>query len=105
MRPTARIGATAATLAVTGALLLLVAPPPADLVGELARTLRDPALALDRGGPDQVLLTVTAAAAWLVLGWLGCTLALVALGAVPGVAGRMARGGARRIVPATVRQL
>jgi nucleoid-associated protein YgaU len=105
MRPTTRIGATVAILAVTGALLLWVAPAPAELVRDLPRLVGEPQLAVDRAGPDEVLLTVAAGAAWLVLGWLGCTLTLVALGALPGLAGRVARDVARRIVPGTVRRL
>jgi hypothetical protein len=105
MRATTRIGATVATLAITGALLLLVAPAPTALVGELTRALRVPQLAVDRAGPDRVALTAAAATAWLVLCWLGCTLALLMLGALPGLAGRAARGAARRIVPGTGRRL
>jgi nucleoid-associated protein YgaU len=105
MTLSARISATTATLGVTGALLLLVGPPPAALVDALSAAARDPSTAIETAGADQVLAWLAAGSAWLVLVWVAGALALTVLGTVPGAVGRLATAVARLVVPGALRRL
>lgn len=100
-----RISATAATLGVTGALLLSVGPAPATLVEAVSRAARDPRTTVEAADADQVLGCIAAGAAWLVLLWVAGALLLTALGTVPGAVGRAATAAAHLVVPGALRRL
>jgi len=91
----------AVALALAAAFVLTwAAPAPA----EILTALRSPQDWVGRRGADHAVLTVTAAAGWLLLGWLVTGLAITALTALPGMTGHAARLLARVMLPRAARQ-
>jgi len=82
--------------AVAGLALLFAAPP--------STAWRDLAAASSAADPSGPLVAATALLAWGLAGWLAVTVLVTAAGQLPGVAGRLAGAGARRIAPAAVRR-
>ena len=80
-----------------GLVLLLAAPAPS----AAWRELRETSSTLDPTGP---VVAAVALLAWALAGWLAVTVLVTAAGRLPGVAGRLAGAGARRIAPAAVRR-
>ncbi len=91
-----RLGPALVVMAV-GLVLLLAAPPPSTAWRELRAT----SSALDPTGP---LVAAAALLAWALATWLAVTVLVTAAGQLPGVAGRLAGAGARRIAPAAIRR-
>ncbi|MBW3638420.1 MAG: LysM peptidoglycan-binding domain-containing protein [Actinobacteria bacterium] len=80
-----------------GLVLLMAAPPPSTAWRELRAT----SSALDPTGP---LVAAAALLAWALATWLAVSVLVTAAGQLPGVAGRLAGAGARRIAPAAIRR-
>jgi nucleoid-associated protein YgaU len=91
-----RLGPVLVVVAV-GLVLLMAAPPPSTAWRELRAT----SSALDPTGP---LVAAAALLAWALATWLAVTVLVTAAGQLPGVAGRLAGAGARRIAPAAIRR-
>lgn len=91
-----RLGPALVVLAV-GLVLLMAAPPPSTAWRELRAT----SSALDPTGP---VVAAAALLAWALAIWLAVTVLVTAAGQLPGVAGRLAGAGARRIAPAAIRR-
>lgn len=91
-----RLGPALVVVAV-GLVLLMAAPPPSTAWRELRAT----SSALDPTGP---LVAAAALLAWALATWLAVTVLVTAAGQLPGVAGRLAGAGARRIAPAAIRR-
>jgi nucleoid-associated protein YgaU len=88
----------AGVLATVG--LLGVVAPPASLTSWTA----DPGARLRAVGPDAALLDLFAGVAWLAVAWLGLTVGLTALRAVPGRTGAIAAATLRRVSPLLLRR-
>lgn len=95
-----RLAVTTAVMACVAALLVGLAPPPAAVVRELTA----PQQLVTAGGPETLLVAVTAALAWAVWAWGVLGLLLAAAGALPGAAGAIARLAQRVLIPAAGRR-
>ncbi len=82
---------------VTAGLALLATAPPSTAWRELHGA--DPTV--DHTGP---VVAAAALLAWALAAWLAMTVLVTAAGRLPGMAGRLAGAGARRIAPAAVRR-
>jgi nucleoid-associated protein YgaU len=98
--PLSRLAAAAGLMAAGGAVLPLLAPHPLATARSLAAVQR---LAETAGG-DEVVLRVAGLLLWSAWAWGALGLALTAVGALPGLAGAVARGLLRFVVPGAVRR-
>ncbi|WP_336027819.1 hypothetical protein [Geodermatophilus sp. FMUSA9-8] len=93
-----RLVVTTAAMAAVAAVLAVLTPDPSWLsAGSLQR-------AVDTAGPEAVLLSAVAAAAWLAWAWGALGLVLTALSALPGLAGAAAAHVLRGVLPAAGRR-
>lgn len=96
----ARLTAAAAAMAAVGAALPVLAPDP---VGA-ARSLTAVQQLADTAGGDAVVLRAAGLLVWLVWAWGAVGLGLSAVGALPGMAGAVARGLLHVVLPAGARR-
>ncbi|MGY1717114.1 hypothetical protein ACI78R_21830 [Geodermatophilus sp. SYSU D01106] len=93
-----RLVVTTAAMAAVAAVLAVLTPDTSWLsAGSLQH-------AVDTAGPEAVLLSAVAAAAWLTWAWGALGLVLTALSALPGLAGAAAALVLRVVVPAAGRR-
>jgi resuscitation-promoting factor RpfA len=70
----------------------------------MAAGLRDPGAWIERAGADTVVGTLAVTALWVVCVWLGLASLAIFAGALPGIAGVIARSFANAAVPAILRR-
>lgn len=96
----ARLTGAAVAMAAVGATLPMLAPDPVGAARSLAAVQR----LADTAGGDAVVLRVAGLLVWLVWAWGAVGLGLTAVGALPGVAGAVARGLLHVVLPAGARR-
>ena len=94
-----RLGATGLALAAVAAALLLLAGGPVAALQGLGRA---PVLAAS-GHAEDVVLALTGLLVWAAWAWGALGVVLTAVSALPGLAGALARGVARALLPERLR--
>ena len=97
---TRRLLGTALGMAAIAGGLTALAPP----LGESWSALSSPQATVDSAGADVVVLHLAGLLAWLAWAWGALGLALTAASALPGLAGYLASGTLRRVLPAGARR-
>ncbi|TFV52298.1 LysM domain-containing protein [Blastococcus sp. TF02A-35] len=95
-----RLLGTVVGMAAVAALLVALSPSAGASVAALGR----PQATADAAGADALVLHVVGLLAWAVWAWGAVGLALTAASALPGLAGGLASGVLRRVLPAGARQ-
>ena len=97
---TRRLLGTAIGMAGIAGALAALTPPPA----EAWHALSSPQATADSAGADVLVLHLAGLLAWLVWAWGALGIALTAATTLPGLAGELAAGTLRRVLPAGARQ-
>ncbi|SEO71471.1 LysM peptidoglycan-binding domain-containing protein [Trujillonella endophytica] len=94
-----RLATTTVVMAVAALLLAALTP---ELPGPAV--LSDPQGFADEAGPDALVVAAVGLSAWVAWGWGALGLLLTALSAAPGLAGALARGAGRLVLPESARR-